>query len=93
MLPRKQKFCKRIKKIHFNRNLRRQMMTRSRLKNKANKSKILVTLSNLSDNLVEICINKANCSTLRKLMLIVITNHFEKNVNCTSQIKQQYTRK
>ena len=39
MLPRKQKCYERIKKTHFNKNLRKQMMTRSRLKNKVNKSK------------------------------------------------------
>ena len=39
MLPRKQKFYERIKKKHFDKNLRKEMMTRSSLKNKANKSK------------------------------------------------------
>ena len=39
MLSRKQKFFKRIKKQHFNKNLHKQMMTRLRLKNKAAKSK------------------------------------------------------
>ena len=38
MLPRKQTFYERFKKKHFNKNLCKQMMTRSRLKNKTNKS-------------------------------------------------------
>ena len=89
MLPRRHKFYERIKKTHFNKNLRKQMMTKSRLKNKANKSKNPSDIVKFKrqQNLVANLQNKPNCSILRNLMLLVIPNHFEKNVNRTSQIK------
>ena len=89
MLPRKQKFYKRIKKSHFNKNFRKQIMTRSRLKNKANKSKNPndIVKFKRQRNLVANLNKYPTCSTLRNLMLIVIPNHFEKNINRTSQIK------
>ena len=65
------------------------MMTRSRLKNKANKSKNPSDIVKFKrqQNLVENLQSKPNCSILRNLILVVIPNHFEKNVNRTSQIK------
>ena len=44
------KILRGYQKSHFDKNLRKQIMARSRLERKANKSKILVTFSSLSDN-------------------------------------------
>ena len=73
MLLRKQKLYEGIKKPHFNKNFRKQIMIRSRLKNKANKSK----------NPIDI----AKFKRERNQMLIVIKNQFGKHVNRTSHIK------
>ena len=74
---------------HFNTFLPNQIMIRSRLKTKQISQKILVALSILSDNETwwQILINKSNYTALRHLVLIVISNHFGKHVNRTSQMK------
>ena len=71
MLLRKQKLYEGIKKPHFNKNFRKQIMIRSRLKNKANKSKNPIDMY----------------KSYKNQMLIVITNQFGKHVNRTSHIK------
>ena len=64
--PKKTKILRGNQKPHFNKNLRKQIIIRSRLKNKANKSK------RNSDNETcwKIWINKPNCSILRNFTAV-----------------------
>ena len=89
-VPKKTKILRGNQKPHFNKNLRKQIMIRSCLKNKANKSKNPIDIAKFKQqrNLVANLNKQAKLQYFEKLSAdCYFGNHFGKHVNRTSQIK------